>query len=300
MLRLGAHESIAGGLSLALERGKSVGCESLQIWTRNGRQWSAPPLNDDAVERFLAARRASDIRPIAAHASYLINIASSDPELHRRSVDALKDEARRCQLLDVPYLILHPGAHTGAGEEAGLARAVSALREVLASLESGGFRVLLETTAGQGTAMGGDFEGIARILGELGEGDRLGVCLDTCHIFAAGYELRTESGYETTMSEFDRAIGLDRLYVVHINDSRHPLGSRKDRHAHIGEGEIGLPGFTHILTDPRLDGLPGILETPKSADLHEDRDNLARLRTLVEDSSPPAPDPDAVIRGSIP
>ncbi len=278
MLRLGAHESVAGNLYQALVRAESVGCESLQIWTRNGRQWEAPPLDDVEISLFCEARDSRDIHPIVAHASYLINIASSDSALHARSADALKDEAQRCCWLGVPYLVLHPGAHTGAGEVAGLTQAARALSWAIASLADAPVRILLETTAGQGTTLGGTFEGIAELLDTVDAPEHLGVCFDTCHVFAAGYELRTDEGYAATMAALDWAIGLERLHVIHLNDSKFGLGSHKDRHAHIGAGELGLDGFRRILTDPRLEGLPGIIETPKSDDLHEDRENLARLR----------------------
>jgi deoxyribonuclease-4 len=278
MLRLGAHESVAGGLHLALERAESAGCASLQIWTRNSRQWEAPPLEGEAIRQFRAERARYDIHPIVAHASYLINIASPDDVLYRRSIRTLGDEVLRCDLLGLPYLVLHPGAHTGSGLEAGHARAIAALREVLSPSPRPDVRILVETTAGQGTALGGDFESLAALLSGVNDAERLGVCLDTCHAFAAGYELHHRVGYEAMMAAFAETIGLEHLYVIHLNDSRHPLGSRKDRHAHIGQGEIGLDGFGYLLTDPRLEGLPGILETPKGEALHEDRENLARLR----------------------
>jgi len=278
MLRLGAHESIAGDLCQAFERAEAVGCESLQIWTRNGRQWESPPLDDLTVRRFMAARDSRSISPVVAHASYLINIASSDPALHLRSVTALTDELNRCRLLEIPYLVLHPGAHTGAGIEAGIEQAARALRQTLAFLGDAPVRILLETMAGQGTTLGGSFEDLAQLLDRVDDRNHLGVCFDTCHVFGAGYEIRTSEGYAGTMEAFDNTIGLNRLYVVHLNDSKCDLGSRKDRHAHIGEGHIGQAGFAPILTDPRLAGLAGIIETPKSGDLHEDRQNLVRLR----------------------
>lgn len=281
MLRLGAHESIAGGLHRAIERGVSVGCESLQIWTKNSRQWHAPPLDPEEVAEFKRVRDAHDIRPIVAHASYLINIASPDPALYRQSVEALIVEARRCQELGIPYLVLHPGAHIGSGMDQGHDQAVRALQEVSAALQESRILILLETTAGQGTALGGDLASLAYLLEGAAADNHYGVCFDTCHAFAAGYELRTEEGYQQTMGEFDARIGLDRLRVIHLNDSKYPLGSHRDRHEHIGEGHIGLEGFEHIVADPRLNGLPGILETPKSEDLHEDRENLAKLRALT-------------------
>ncbi|MBN1247179.1 MAG: deoxyribonuclease IV [Anaerolineae bacterium] len=281
MLRLGAHESIAGGLYRALERGTSAGCESLQMWTRNSRQWEAPPLEKSEIEHFHEVRRAQDLHPLVAHASYLINIASPRPDLYRRSVDTLVDEVIRCEKLGLDYLVLHPGAHTGSGMEAGLEQAKHGLRGVLDACPGYDVRILLETTAGQGTALGGDFEALAAMLEATANGDGLGICLDTCHVFAAGHELRTDAGYAAMMTAFDKIIGLSELHVVHLNDSKYPLRSHKDRHEHIGEGYLGLEGFRRILVDPRLDRLAGILETPKSDDLHEDRENLARLRAVA-------------------
>jgi deoxyribonuclease-4 len=282
MLRLGAHESIAGGLHRAFERGASTGCESLQIWVKNSRQWSGPPLTDETIRQFQAARRRTGITPVVAHAAYLINVASPDAALYRRSIRALMAEVERCEALDLPYLVLHPGSHTGAGVQTGLERVAAALGEIHAATPGYRTRILLETTAGQGTALGADFESLAYLLAEARHGERLGICLDTCHVFAAGYELRTPAGYAETMAAFDHVIGLDRLKAIHLNDSKHPLGSHKDRHEHIGKGHLGTESFRHLLNDERLAGLPGILETPKSKDLHEDRDNLAVLRALVD------------------
>lgn len=282
MLRLGAHESVAGGLYRAYERGQQVGCDALQVWVKNGRQWNAPPLERDEIQRFQDARRETGIRPVAAHAAYIINLASPKPALRQRSIAGLRLEVERCEALEVPYLVLHPGAHTGSGEAAGLQAIVTSLQHVIAETPGYRVRILLETMAGAGTKLGGSFGQIAYMLEEVDDPARVGVCFDTCHVFAAGYELRTPTGYAETMTAFDDTVGLENLKVLHLNDSKHPLGSRKDRHAHIGEGKLGLDGFRNILTDPRLDGLPGILETPKSDDLHEDVENLRRLRALTE------------------
>jgi len=279
-LRLGAHESIAGGLYKAFERGVSAGCESLQIWVKNSRQWEAPPLTGEEIRVFQEAREAANIYPVVAHAAYLINLASPKEGLRRRSIEALTLELERCEQLDVPYLVLHPGSHTGAGEAVGLSHIAASLGEVHAATSDYHAQILLETSAGQGSSLGYRFEQLAYLLTHAPEGERLGVCLDTCHVFAAGYELCTRVGYTATLTAFDELIGLDRLKVLHLNDSRHPLGSRKDRHAHIGKGALGLEAFRNLLNDPRLAALPGILETPKSADLHEDRENLAALRAL--------------------
>jgi deoxyribonuclease-4 len=219
---------------------------------------------------------------VVAHAAYIINLASPKTALRRRSIAGLRLEVERCEALDVPYVVLHPGAHTGAGAEAGLDFIAASLRQVIAETPGYRVQVLLETMAGAGTKLGGSFEQLAYLLEEVGAADRLGVCFDTCHVFTAGYELRTPSGYAQTMEAFDHIIGLDRLKVLHLNDSKHPKGSRKDRHTHIGEGHLGLAAFRHVLTDPRLEGLPGLLETPKSDDLHEDVENLQRLRALAD------------------
>jgi len=282
MLRLGAHESVAGGLCRAYERGQRAGCDALQVWVKNGRQWDAPPLEADDIQQFREARRETDIWPVVAHAAYIINLASPKPALRQRSFTGLRLEVERSEALNVPYLVLHPGAHTGSGEAAGLRAIVASLRQVIAETPGYGVEILLETMAGAGTKLGGSFEQLATMLAEVGKPERLGVCFDTCHVFAAGYELRTPAGYEETMNAFDDIVGLDNLKVLHLNDSKHALGSRKDRHAHIGEGELGLDSFRNVLHDPRLDGLPGILETPKSDDLHEDVENLRRLRALAE------------------
>lgn len=280
MLKLGAHESIAGGLHRALERAVEVGCECVQIWTKNSRRWWAPALTSDDIARFKATQAQAGVRPVVAHAAYLINIASSKPSLWQRSVEALIDEAQRCAALEIPYLVLHPGSSTSSEPETGRAQVIRALHKVQRTLESQPVRILLETTAGQGHALGNTFEELAMLLEKGDLADNLGICLDTCHIFAAGYDIRTPESYAATMTAFDAIIGLDRLAVIHLNDSKHPLGSHKDRHEHIGEGYLGIEGFQLILNDTRLAGLPGIIETPKSEDLHEDRENLERLRTL--------------------
>ncbi len=211
----------------------------------------------------------------------MLNPAAPDEDLWRKSRDTLIIELERCEALDIPYLVLHPGSHMDAGEEEGLKRVARALGEVHAATRGFRARILLETTAGQGTNLGYRFEQLAWLIENTPEGERLGVCLDTCHAFAAGYELRTPEGYEATLEEFDRVIGLSRLLAVHLNDSKNGLGSRVDRHEHIGKGVLGLETFRMVVNDPRLAALPGLLETPKSDDLHEDMENLAVLRSLI-------------------
>ena len=281
-LILGAHESIAGGMSKAFDRAQSVGCESVQIFVKSNRAWAAKPLTDEDIERFRARAEESGIQPVVGHASYLLNLGTPDEELWKKSRDVLILELQRCEVLGVGYLVLHPGSHVGSGEEVGLTRVAQALGQVHAATPGFSAQILLETTAGQGTSLGYSFDHLAWLLSHTPEGERLGVCLDTCHVFAAGYELRTLEGYTDTIETFDHVIGLDRLYAIHLNDSKGDLGSRKDRHEHIGKGHIGLDGFRHVMNDPRLAGLPGLLETPKREDLREDRENLTTLRSLCE------------------
>jgi deoxyribonuclease-4 len=266
----------------AFDRAQSVGCDAVQIFVRPNRSWAVPPLTEKDAALFRATAAETAIRPVVAHSSYLLNLASPEDDLWRRSIDTLIVELERCEALGVRWLVLHPGAHVGTGEKAGLSRMAHALGEVHGATTGSRSGVLLETTAGQGTRLGYRFEHLAWLLNHTVDGERLGICLDTCHAFAAGYELRTPEGYAATMAAFDRVIGLDRLKAIHLNDSKGELGSRKDRHQHIGKGHIGLAGFRHVLNDPRLEGLPGLLETPKSDDLHEDRENLAVLRALCE------------------
>lgn len=281
-MRLGAHESIAGGLHKAFDRAGSVGCDALQIFVRSNRSWAVKPLTKEDIVRFKAKAEETGIHPVVAHTSYLLNLGTLDEALWTKSRDTLIIELERCEALGVPYLVLHPGSHTGAGEEAGLQCIAQALREVHAATLGFRTQILLETTAGQGTNLGYTFEQLAWLLEYTPQGERLGVCFDTCHVFAAGYELRTLEGYAATMEAFDHIIGLERLHAVHLNDSKYGLGTRKDRHEHIGQGFIGLEGFRLVLNDHRLANLPGLLETPKSDDLHEDRENLAVLRSLAE------------------
>ena len=281
-MKLGAHESIAGGLDRAFLRAREVGCDAVQLFVKSNRQWKAKPLTDDDVERFRQRQADTQIEPAVAHAAYLLNLASPKEDLWTRSRDALLVELERCERLGIRGLVLHPGSHMGSGEEAGLARVAQALGEAHARTPGYKSRILLETMAGQGTNLGYRFEHLAWLLANTPQGERLGTCFDTCHVFAAGYELRTPEGYAETMQQFDEIVGLDTLGVLHLNDSKADLDSRKDRHAHIGEGVLGLEAFRLVLNDPRLQHLAGLLETPKSDDLHEDRENLERLRSLID------------------
>ncbi len=281
-LLLGAHMSIGGGLDKAVGRGVAVGCTALQVFTKNASQWRAKPLGNEEIARFKAALAASPIAPEAtvAHDSYLINLGSPDSGKWEQSVEAFTDELSRCDQLGIPYLVTHPGAHMGAGEEAGLARVAEGLTRALAQSER--TMVLLETTAGQGTYLGYRFAHLARLLDLVPAefGARLGVCFDTCHAFVAGYDLGTLEGYEAAWDEFAREIGHERLKVLHVNDAKKPLGSRVDRHEHLGQGCIGAEGFRLLMNDARLRGRPLLLETPKGDDGAEDRVNMAFLRGL--------------------
>ncbi len=279
---LGAHESIAGGLHLAFKRIQQVGGESLQIFTRNQRQWKAAPLSTDEIAEFTHAWNEAGNMPVASHASYLINLGSSKAEQAEKSVVALADELQRCALLGISFVVFHPGSHGGAGVEKGLDNVTTHLDQVIERAGDGckAVTILLETTAGQGTGLGYRFEELAYVLEKTKYSDRLGVCVDTCHIFAAGYDIRTPEAYEATFAEFDRIIGLDRIRFFHLNDSKKELGSRVDRHEHIGKGCIGLEGFRSLMNDHRFRHHAMTLETPKGKDLAEDRENLAVLRSL--------------------
>lgn len=280
MALLGAHESVAGGLHLAFERIESVGGESLQIFTRNQRQWRPAALKPEEVAFFREAHETSKNMIVASHGSYLVNLATGKEELLEKSVTNFALELERCDQLGISHAVLHPGSHGGDGVELGLERFTRGLD--MAIEKSGvGVQVLVETTAGQGTGLGSSFEELAYILQNSKYPELLGVCVDTCHIFAAGYELRTREGYESTISALLATIGLEKVRFFHLNDSKKELGSRVDRHEHIGKGEIGLPGFRHLLQDPRFSGLPMTLETPKGESLDEDRENLQTLRSLL-------------------
>ncbi len=283
-LLLGAQMSIAGGVDLAPLRGQEVGCRAIQLFTKSSNQWRARPLPPEEIERYRANLQATGITQAVAHDSYLINLASTDPALHQRSMAAFLEELERAEALGIPHLVTHPGAHMGAGEEAGLRQVSNGLRELLKRTKGYRVQVVLETTAGQGTSLGHRFEQIAILLDQIGLPERTGVCLDTCHIFAAGYDIRTPDGYADVLGTFDQVVGLSRLKVIHLNDSKKDLGCRVDRHEHIGKGAIGLEAFRCLVTDPRLRGLPMILETPKDGDfVSADRRNLKTLRRLAQD-----------------
>jgi deoxyribonuclease-4 len=276
---LGAHMSIAGGVHRALERARSISSECVQIFTRNQLRWSSPSLKEEEILGF--RRLEPDFKRVLAHASYLINLASPDEEIHRKSIQALEEEIRRCAILGIPALILHPGSHRGRGVEWGIKRLVEgALRSYTAERVKQ-VRLTLETTTGGGSALGGTFEELRDLVGALKlAGISAGICFDTCHVFAAGYDLRSRQGYESTWKRFDTVIGMKNLVALHLNDSLGELGSGRDRHEHIGKGQIGVSGFQLLVRDPSLAELPGILETPKGRDMREDMENLHLLRDL--------------------
>ncbi len=286
-MQLGAHMSIAGGVHRALERAAEFEMTACQIFTKNDRQWAAKPLDPDHVSRFRQQRAELGLgqNALVSHASYLINLASPDELLWEKSIAAFQDELERCAALDVPYLVVHPGAHVGSGSEAGITRVAAALDRAHEALPRNSTMTLLETTAGQGTTLGAAFEELAAIRSDVDAQDRVGVCLDTCHVFAAGYDFRSAETYDAMISSFDRVIGLSRLRAIHVNDSKQPFGSRKDRHQHIGEGEVGLDTFRHLVNDVRLRAIPFILETEKGDDGEQDRRNMATLMGLRHESA---------------
>ena len=263
MPRLGAHLSIAGGLPRAVDRAVASKCEALQIFTKSAGQWRARPLPDDEVVLFRRRVAESGIHPVVAHNSYLINIASASPALRLQSIDSLREELDRADRLGLDGLVMHPGSFTTGSEEQGLELIAEGLRTLLAERPAGGAMILLEQTAGQGTNLGHRFEHLASIIERLDGSPRVGVCLDTCHLLTAGYDLCSEEGYRRTFRELDRIVGLDRVRLFHLNDSKKPCGSRVDRHEHIGKGCLGLEPFRRLLNDRRFAKLPMLLETPK-------------------------------------
>jgi deoxyribonuclease-4 len=274
--------SIAGGVDNSFDRGQKVGCDSIQIFTKSSNQWRARPLSEKEIARYHEEQARTGIAPVIAHSSYLLNLATPDDELWQKSLDALLVEMERCELLHIPNLVIHPGAHTGSGEEAGLNRIVVALDRACVERPEDRVKITLEVTAGQGTVLCYRFEQIAWILEQVRQPERFAVCFDTSHGLAAGYEIRTPEGYAGTFEQFERLVGLERLEVFHLNDSKKDLGSRVDRHEHIGKGFLGLEPFRMILNDPRFHDRPMLLETPKGPDMKEDVENLRVLRGLIE------------------
>jgi deoxyribonuclease-4 len=279
---IGAHLSVSGGVDKSFARAAELKCTAFQIFTKSNRQWQAKDLDPEEIERYLQLQEETGIIPVVCHASYLLNLGTPDDAIWQKSIDALVVELERCELLHIPYLVVHPGSHVKSGVEAGLARVSQALDIVHARLPEVQAKIALEITAGQGATLGSTFEEIAAIIAGCQQPERLVVCFDTCHALAAGYEFRTKESYEAMLDEFDRVIGLDRLKVVHLNDSQKDLGSRIDRHTHIGEGCIGLEPFSYFLNDPRLEKVPLLIETPVDNDPEDNIRNLKALLSLIE------------------
>ena len=277
--------SIGGGVHTAIERGRSIQCTAIQIFVKNNMQWFARPLTREEIRAFLEHRQRRELLSIFAHANYLINLAATNPQFHANSIRALSEELIRADQLELPFLVLHPGAHLGAGEEAGLDKIIQSIDDVFRKIPKVKTRIALETTAGQGSCLGHRFEQIASIIENVREPDRLCVCLDTAHVFAAGYDIGSEAAVKNTFREFDRLIGINRLAAIHLNDSKTARGSRVDRHQHIGKGQIGLPAFRFIMRDRRFRKIPKVLETPKGKEMREDVMNLKTLRRLADPKS---------------
>jgi deoxyribonuclease IV len=272
--------SIAGGLWRALERGQALGCGAVQIFLKNQRQWAAPVLTGADISAFATARRRTRVRHVFAHASYLVNLAAPGPDDWARAVDVFTDEVERGEALNLMCVVIHPGSHVGSGEAAGLSRIVAALDEVTRRTPGYRVRIALENTAGGGGSLGRTFDQLGALVSRVARPERLGICLDTCHLFVAGYDIRTSDGWRAVMDECAATVGLDRVLAIHLNDAQAALGSRLDRHQHIGQGALGLGAFRRLLNDPRLARIPKVLETPKEPEPEADLKNLARLRAL--------------------
>jgi deoxyribonuclease-4 len=275
--------SISGGVHMAIERARSIDCTAAQIFVKNNMQWFARPLTRSEIHAFLNHVQRSELLSIFAHANYLINLAATNPQFHANSLRALAEELTRADQLELPFIVHNPGANIGAGKEAGLAKIVKSIDRVFAKIRKVKTRIALETTAGQGSCLGEKFDHLAYVIDNVREPERLCICLDTAHVFAAGYDIGSESGIKKTFREFDRAIGLDRVAAIHLNDSKTPRGSRVDRHEHIGKGKIGLAAFRFIMRDRKFRKIPKVLETPKGKDLAEDIANMKTLRSLLAD-----------------
>jgi deoxyribonuclease IV len=278
--------SIGGGVHRAIERACSIGCTAMQIFVKNNMQWFARPFLPEEIRAFLDHAQRGELGIVFAHANYLINLAATNPQFHANSIRALSEELLRAQQLELPLIVLHPGAHLGEGEEAGLEKIVNSIDTIFGGLPNVRTRIALETTAGQGSCLGHDFAHLAHILANVREPERLCVCLDTAHVFAAGYDIGSEKATRQMFSDFDRIIGIERLAALHLNDSRTGRGSRVDRHQHIGKGQIGLDAFRVIMRDRRFHKIPKVLETPKNKDLKEDVENMKLLQSLLKNEGP--------------
>ena len=278
---IGAHLSTRGGLPTIFDRATIVGASAAALFAKNGNQWKGKPLTDEDCATFAAKR---NVRPLLTHASYLINLATTNPEFHRKSIAAMTDELDRAERLGIHAVVLHPGAHLGDGADAGIDKIARSLDQVHAAIPNHRVVTLLETAAGQGTCVGHTFEELGRMIRLVDDPSRVGICFDTCHVFAAGYDLRTYDAYHRTIDDMLQHVGLDNVGAFHLNDSKKPLGSRVDRHTHIGEGELGLEPFRFLLNDPRFARLPKVIETPKPHETESDIRNLRVLRSLIGES----------------
>jgi deoxyribonuclease-4 len=292
-MKIGAHQSIAGGLERAIEAARKDGCESVQIFTRNQNQWKAKPLTDEKIKQFRSAVAAWGVprECLMVHDSYLINLASPDRALRRRSIDTFVDELRRCAQVGIPWLVMHPGAHMGQGESKGIARVADAINRALERTadDPEPAAVTIELTAGQGTNLGYRFEHVRDLIEGIEPKDRVAVCVDTCHVFAAGYDISTDEGYEATFKEMDRVFGLQWVRAFHLNDAKRELSSRVDRHELIGEGHIGRNAFRRLVNDRRFADLPGVLELPPPYPPMLKRLRLLSDGTCTSRRRPPAP-----------
>jgi deoxyribonuclease IV len=279
---LGAHMSIAGGVSEALIRGRDTGCECVQIFTKSSRQWVSKPYAEEEVAAFRRVLRETGIKMVIAHDSYLINMGAPDESMRKKSVAGFIDELERCELLGVPFLIAHPGAHVGSGEDTGIRTIAKSLSEAHKACAGFKVEVALEITAGQGSNLGYKFEQMGQIFDATNQNERLRLCFDTEHAFAAGYDLRSDEGYERTFAELDEHVGLDRLVAFHINDSLKPFHSRVDRHEHIGKGHLGLDPFRRLVNDPRFAGIPMCLETEPGPEMKDIAADLRQLHDLLK------------------
>jgi len=287
----GAHESIADGVQHAVLRGKQATCDTIQMFNKSTNQWQAKPFAKEELDAYFRAIEETGVTVAVSHTSYLINIASPDKRLNKISYLSLKEELERCETLKIPNLVFHPGSHVGSGEQVGLDKIAENINKLFAELPKNRVTLLLETTAGQGSNLGYTFEQLAYIIDKVEDKKRVGVCLDSCHVFAAGYPITEPKDYRETMKNFDEVIGLKRLRIIHANDSLREFGSKKDRHEHIGKGHVGLQAFANFINDRRLQKVPMILETPKEDDLAEDIENLKILRSLVKARPQTRPEP---------
>jgi deoxyribonuclease-4 len=281
-LLIGAHMSISGGVFNSLLYGQELECTTIQIFTKNNNQWKAKELTPEDVKRFFQSQKETEISPVVGHNGYLINLASPKEDVYNLSLESMLVELKRAELLHLPYLVIHPGSHLGSGEKEGIKKIARSIDWLFGKTKGFKVKICLETTAGQGSSIGHRFEHLAEIIKRVKDNRRLGICYDTCHTFAAGYDIRTKKAYQATFKEFDKVIGLPRLKVIHVNDSLKDLGSRVDRHQHIGKGKIGLEGFRLLMNDKRWEKIPKILETPKEAGTAKDVKNLRVLRGLVK------------------